>query len=171
MHTIDPTPGWAPPAQAAYLVADADRDRVASLLREHWVAGRLSVEELEQRLSGVMAARDQAELSGTLAGLPAPAFPPPAGRPVQGPAQSPSAIAGLVLGIVGLFLLMLSFGLLSFLTLPLSAIGWGLARSARREADRRGVPRPSQAVPGEVVCIIGTVLSAVVVAGCAAIVL
>ena len=135
------------------------------------MAGRLSVEEFEQRLSGAMAARDQAELSGTLAGLPGPAFPPPAGRPVQGPAQSPNAIASLVLGIVGLSLFLMSFGLLSLVTLPLSAVGWGLGRSARRDADRRGLPRPSQAVPGEVLCIIGTVLSAVVVAGCAAIVL
>jgi hypothetical protein len=170
MDTIDPTPGWAPPAQAAYLVADVDRERVASLLREHWVAGRLSVEEFEQRLSGAMTARDQAELSGTLAGLPAPAFPPPAGRPAPAQAQSPNAIASLVLGVVGLFLLLMSFGLLSFVTLPLSAVGWGLGRSARRDADRRGVPRPGPAVPGEVLCIIGTVLSAVVVAGCAAIV-
>jgi Domain of unknown function (DUF1707) len=47
---------------------------VASLLRENWVAGRLSVEQLEQRLAGVMAARNQFELSGTLTGLPLPPY-------------------------------------------------------------------------------------------------
>jgi len=144
---------------------------VASLLRENWVAGRLSVEQLEQRLAGVMAARNQFELSGTLTGLPAPAFPPPAPRPVQAQAQSSSAVASLVLGVVGLTLLLISFGLLSFLTLPVSATGWALGRSARRDADRRGLPRPGLAQPGEVLSIVGTVLSAVVVAGCAAVVL
>jgi len=144
---------------------------VALLLREHWVAGRLSVEDLEQRLSGAMAARDQSELSGTLAGLPAPAFPPPAPRPMPAQGQSNSAVASLVFGIVGLSLLLISFGLLSFLTLPLSATGWALGRSARRDADSRGLPRPGPAQPGEVLGIIGTVLSAVVLAGCAAIVL
>jgi Domain of unknown function (DUF1707) len=144
---------------------------VASLLRDHWVAGRLSVEEFEQRLAGAMAARDQADLSGALAGLPAPPFPPPAWRGTQTQAQSPNAIASLVLGIAGLSLLMMSFGLLSFVTLPLSAVGWGLGRSARRDADRRGVPRPGQAVPGEILGMVGTVLSAVVIAGCAAIII
>jgi hypothetical protein len=76
-----------------------------------------------------------------------------------------------VLGVVGLTLLLISFGLLSFLTLPVSATGWALGRSARRDADRRGLPRPGPAQPGEVLSIVGTVLSAVVVAGCAAVVL
>lgn len=144
---------------------------MAALLREHWLAGRLSVEELEQRLAGAIAARDQSELSGSLAGLPAPAFPPPAPRPIPVQAQGNGAVASLVLGIVGLSLLLISFGLLSFLTLPVSATGWGLGRSARRAADSRGVPRPAAAQAGEVLGIVGTVLSTVVLAGCAAIVL
>ena len=80
-------------------------------------------------------------------------------------------MASLVLGIVGLSLLFISFGLLSFLTLPLSATGWGLGRSARRDADARGVPRPGPAQAGEVLGMVGTVLSAVALAGCAAVVL
>jgi len=143
---------------------------VAAQLREHWVVGRLTLEDLEERLAGVLAATDQAQLSATLAGLPAPAL---ASLPQPAPASpsSASAVASLVLGVVGLSLLFVSFGLLSFLTLPISATGWGLGRSARRDADKRGLPRPSQAQPGEVLGILGTVLSCVVLAGCAAIAL
>jgi len=130
------------------------------------------VEDLEERLAGAMAARDQSQLSGTLAGLPAPAFaPPPAPRPIPAQAESNSAVASLVLGIVGLSMLLMSFGLLSILTLPLAVTGWALGRSARRDADSRGLPRPGPARPGEVLGIVGTVLSAVVLAGCAAIAL
>ena len=129
------------------------------------------MEDLEERLAGAMAARDQSQLSGTLAGLPAPAFAPPAPRPIPAQAESNGAVASLVLGIVGLSMLLMSFGLLSILTLPLSVTGWALGRSARRDADSRGLPRPAPARPGEVLGIVGTVLSAVVLAGCAAIAL
>lgn len=51
--------------------ADADRDRVAALLREHHVAGRLTAAEFGERLDRAMAARTMGELDDLLDDLPA----------------------------------------------------------------------------------------------------
>jgi DUF1707 SHOCT-like domain len=50
--------------------SDADRDRVAAQLREHAGTGRLSVDELAERLDAVFAARTLGELDPPLADLP-----------------------------------------------------------------------------------------------------
>ncbi len=51
-------------------VADADRERLAGDLREHMVAGRLSQEELEERLDLAYKAKTQADLDALRADLP-----------------------------------------------------------------------------------------------------
>jgi hypothetical protein len=51
-------------------VSDADRDRTAALLREHFTAGRLAEEEFNERLDRVYAARTIGELDPLLADLP-----------------------------------------------------------------------------------------------------
>jgi hypothetical protein len=43
-------------------VSDQERERVATQLREHFAAGRLSEEELGERLNGVYAAKTKAQL-------------------------------------------------------------------------------------------------------------
>lgn len=50
--------------------SDADRDLVAGELREHAGSGRLSVDELGERLETVFAARTLGELEAPLADLP-----------------------------------------------------------------------------------------------------
>jgi hypothetical protein len=50
--------------------SDADRERVAERLREHAGAGRLSMDELSERLETVFAARTLGELEPPLADLP-----------------------------------------------------------------------------------------------------
>jgi hypothetical protein len=50
--------------------SDADRDRVAALLREHHAAGRLSAEEFNERLDQTYAAKTLGELDALLADLP-----------------------------------------------------------------------------------------------------
>lgn len=50
--------------------SDADRDRVASLLREHHAAGRLSAEEFDERLGQTFSAVTVGELDRLLADLP-----------------------------------------------------------------------------------------------------
>jgi hypothetical protein len=54
-------------------VSDADRERAVSLLREHSVAGRLTLEELSERVESAYAARTEGELAAVTADLPAPA--------------------------------------------------------------------------------------------------
>ncbi len=56
--------------------SDRDREKAADQLRKNCVEGRLTLEELEERLEGVMAAVTVAELSGYVSDLPAPAEPP-----------------------------------------------------------------------------------------------
>jgi len=50
--------------------SDADRDRTASLLREHLAAGRLSPEEFTERLDRAFAAKTVGEIDGLLKDLP-----------------------------------------------------------------------------------------------------
>lgn len=51
-------------------VSDADRDRVARELREHFAAGRLTDDELGERLEAAYSARTQAELDALKTDLP-----------------------------------------------------------------------------------------------------
>ena len=56
--------------------SDRDREKVADHLRRSCVEGRLTLEELEERLEGVMAAVTVAELDGYVSDLPALAEAP-----------------------------------------------------------------------------------------------
>jgi hypothetical protein len=49
---------------------DQDRERAAASLREHYVRGRLSVEELSSRTGRVFSARSRSDIRTALAGLP-----------------------------------------------------------------------------------------------------
>jgi Domain of unknown function (DUF1707) len=51
--------------------SDEDRDRVATLLREHHAAGRLTPEEFNERLDQAFAAKTLGDLDALLADLPA----------------------------------------------------------------------------------------------------
>jgi Domain of unknown function (DUF1707) len=62
----------------ALRIGDADRERVAERLRTAAGEGRLSPEELEERLEAAFAARTEAELAPLVADLP------PARRPGGG---------------------------------------------------------------------------------------
>jgi hypothetical protein len=49
---------------------DADRERVARVLREHWAEGRLDIAEFDARVGTVYAASTRRELDAVLADLP-----------------------------------------------------------------------------------------------------
>jgi hypothetical protein len=151
------------------LVSDAERERAVALLHQHWLAGRLSLEQLDERMGEACAAPDEAALRVAMRDLPVPVAPPPqfVAPPPAVRANDGGAVAGLVCGIVGLTVLMLSFGLLSILTVPLSATAWGLGRSSRRAAQAAGL-RHGVATAGEVLGIVGTAHGTVILAGCAA---
>jgi hypothetical protein len=50
--------------------SDADRDRVASMLREHHAAGRLTADEFQERLDATFAAKTLGDLDKLMADLP-----------------------------------------------------------------------------------------------------
>ncbi len=52
-------------------VSDQDREDAARQIREHYAAGRLTEDELNERLDAVYAARTQGDLSNVLVDLPA----------------------------------------------------------------------------------------------------
>jgi Domain of unknown function (DUF1707) len=56
-------------------VGDADREAVAAQLREHYAVGRLTLDELNERLDQAFAARTKADLDAVLRDLPAAARP------------------------------------------------------------------------------------------------
>lgn len=70
-----PTESGTTPALRA---SDAERERTATLLRDHAAAGRLTPEELDERLDVAYAARTVGELDALTHDLPAGAGTPPA---------------------------------------------------------------------------------------------
>jgi uncharacterized membrane protein (DUF485 family) len=62
------------------LIGDRERERAASALREHYLLGRLSVEELTDRLEVALAARRDTEVRLALNDLPATWRPPALAR-------------------------------------------------------------------------------------------
>jgi uncharacterized protein DUF1707 len=63
----------------ALRASDAERERTATLLRDHAAAGRLTPEELDERLDAAYGARTLGELEALAQDLPAAA--PPAAPP------------------------------------------------------------------------------------------
>lgn len=63
---------------AQWRVGDAEREAVAGQLREHYAAGRLTIDEFRARLDAAYSATTAAGLSRVTADLPA-AGPRPAG--------------------------------------------------------------------------------------------
>lgn len=86
--------------------SDADRDRSAAALSEHYAAGRLTLEEYQERLDQAYAAKTLGDLDDLITDLPATdpgqlpsqqvGHPPLAGRRSQGTVQAPEGRAPLV---------------------------------------------------------------------------
>ncbi|MEO3826717.1 DUF1707 domain-containing protein [Actinomadura sp. B10D3] len=75
--------------------SDADRDRVAASLREHCALGRITMDELQERLESVYAAKTLGQLQEVTADLPEEdlyQLPVPASQPksTTSPARAPS---------------------------------------------------------------------------------
>jgi len=64
-------------------VSDADRDRVTARLRENFAEGRLTQDELDERISAALNAKTFGDLRPLMADLPGPVPAPP--RPAQPP--------------------------------------------------------------------------------------
>jgi len=76
-----PGPGGPRP-----LAADADRERLIALLREHYAVGLFGLDELDRRVGVVLTARYLDEAAAAVADLP--------GVPAPGPAAAPAAASG-----------------------------------------------------------------------------
>jgi Domain of unknown function (DUF1707) len=77
------------------LAGDRDRERAVATLKGQYAGGRLTLDELSERVDRVLAARSRAELQGTLAGLPV--FPDPREIAARGRSMARSAVRGVVL--------------------------------------------------------------------------
>jgi hypothetical protein len=77
-------PGWHVPGRTRYdydlRIGDAERDTAMTQLREHFVAGRLTFDELTERIDAALIAKTQRQVDRLLADLPRPRRPSRAAR-------------------------------------------------------------------------------------------
>jgi hypothetical protein len=73
-------------------IGDAERDAAAADLGEHYVAGRLTLDELHERLGAVFSAKTYGQLGRVMADLPCPRRP--AGRAGLAALARPAGVAG-----------------------------------------------------------------------------
>lgn len=62
-------------------ISDSDRERASALLRDHYAEGRLTAEELDERVAAALQAKTAGDLRRVMADLPGPAQPDPQNGP------------------------------------------------------------------------------------------
>ena len=82
------------PAAGPVRIGDTERDQAATLLGDHFAAGRLSREELDERIDQAIQAKFSTDLSPLFADLPG--TEPAAGRPAVQFRAGPQASAPLL---------------------------------------------------------------------------
>jgi len=95
-------PGWHVPGRTRYdydlRIGDIERDAAMAQLREHFVAGRLTFDELTERIDAALTAKTQRQIDGLMADLPRPPRP---GRPeTAAPGAQPDAARFLVFAML-----------------------------------------------------------------------
>jgi hypothetical protein len=106
--------------------SDAERERTATLLRDHASEGRLDVDELDVRLQQAYAARTRGDLEVLTADLP-PAAP---ARRADPPAQRGWGLRerlGSYLGVMALLVVIWAVTGADYFWPMWPAIGWGIA--------------------------------------------
>jgi hypothetical protein len=147
----------------AIRASDADRETALDLLREHWLAGRLTLEEYEARCEEATAACFVDQLRHAARELPC-ALPAPLPAPAP-PAAQAKAIVSVVLGAVSLCVAWVPF--LFLVALPASMTAWLLGRRVRR-ADRYLVRTDTRVVAtvGEVLGVVATAMGVLALTAC-----
>jgi len=80
--------------------SDAERDSAAAALREHFVQGRLTLEELMSRLDTALTARMRSQLDSLLADLPSRKERPAVRQPEPEPLVFPARYAAVAILII-----------------------------------------------------------------------
>jgi hypothetical protein len=120
---------------AAVRASDEEREHTATQLREHCQRGRLSVDELDERLSVAFAARTHGELDALLGDLPAHA-PDVAAGALRGHVRTFVLVNALLVGIW----LLTGAG---YLWPMWPFFGWGIglvAHALSGDLDKRSTP-------------------------------
>jgi Domain of unknown function (DUF1707) len=133
--------------------SDSDRERATAWLREQFVRGRLTLDELSARVEMALGARTQSDLRRALGGLPSPVPRALASGIVRGALLVVLTGAWLVFSFVLLVLLGLvalihgvsPLGLLAFLAVWLVPT-YLLSRQWRRGLFRPGVFGPGRGI-------------------------
>jgi hypothetical protein len=126
--------------------SDADRERVTARLREHFAEGRLTREELDERVAAALSAKTMGDLRGLMTDLPgeSPATPPVVMRgPVlvrrRGPGILPLAFLVLLAAVLipgGAFVVLALFQVLLVVALVAVAGALFAAHRFRRRMRR-----------------------------------
>jgi hypothetical protein len=135
-------------------ISDSDRDRAAARLRDHYAEGRLTAEELDERVAVALNARTVGDLRRVMADLPdSPVAQPDPAMPValppwalrrRGPRLLPLVLvvlfAGLLLPGGWVFFAFLKLILLFWLVVALAGMiaAAGFRRRVRRVLRARG---------------------------------
>ena len=94
-------PGWHVPGRTRYeyelRIGDAERDAAMAQLREHFVAGRLTFDELTERIDAALTAKTQRQIDTLMADLPRP---PRVRTDAGGPVPAPDAGRFLVFAML-----------------------------------------------------------------------
>ena len=118
--------------------SDAERDRMAAALAEHAGAGRLTQDELSERLDSVFAARTRGELEAVLHDLPVVPGGPDSGR---GRGQARGELRGHLAAFVLVNLLLVGIWALSgagYFWPAWPLLGWGLGLASHASEAHGG---------------------------------
>jgi hypothetical protein len=125
-------------------VSDADRDRAVAELSEHFEAGRLTTEELEERTGRALRARTEKELADLFTDLPRRRDPQAGTVADPGPARPPGLarkpIPRIAIAVLAIAALIGSHGLAALL-LPALIVVLLIRRRARGDCGRGGWDR------------------------------
>ena len=107
--------------------SDAERERVATELREHAAEGRLDVDELDERLQQAYDARTRGDLKKLTADLPAAPPPKPSPPTVRERGWGLAERAGGYVGVMVILIIIWAVTGAGYPWFIWPAIGWGLA--------------------------------------------
>jgi hypothetical protein len=114
-------------------VSDADREHVTGRLREHFAEGRLTQDELDERISAALNAKTFGDLRHVMADLPEPVPAPPraappqwAGAPMMVRHRGPRLLPLMLLAVVAA-LVIPGGGLVLFAFLKVMLVFWLVA--------------------------------------------